>query len=213
MIRAQYHPFWHGLLNWYGRREIHRHFRQVDERGRIHPDPNRSMLVLGNHFSWWDGFFISDRNHRRWHKRFHVMMLEEELARRKFLTKGGCYSVKKGSRDLIHSLNYSAELLGNPENLVLIFPQGRIQSQQIGQIEFEPGLGRILEKAAGPFQLVFSVLLTDYLSEKKPMARHFVKEVIWQKGLSVADLQENYRQFYRECKKAHIELVEKEVTG
>jgi hypothetical protein len=51
-------------------------------------------------------------------------MPEEQLATRMFLNKAGAFSIKPGSRSAIESLNYASSLLYEPENLVVVFPQG-----------------------------------------------------------------------------------------
>jgi len=53
----------------------------------------------------------------------------------------------------LESLDYAAELLGNSENLVLIFPQGKLYSNFINKISFEKGVLKIMKQAANDFQL------------------------------------------------------------
>ncbi len=55
------------------------------------------------------------------------MMLEEQLRKRMYLNKSGGYSVRKGSRSILKSLDYTAELLKEKKSLVLMFPQGKIR--------------------------------------------------------------------------------------
>jgi hypothetical protein len=47
--------------------------------------------------------------------------------------------MKKGSREMLESLAYSANLLNNPENLVTIFPQGELYSNHETYIHVEKG--------------------------------------------------------------------------
>src|SRR4029078_9939760 len=98
--------------------------------------PN-AILILSNHFSWWDAFFMVYLNIRLFKKRYHVMMLEEQLKKFRFFSHGGVYSVKKKSRDMIESLDFTCHLLENKKNLVQLFPQGDIQSQHVKYITFQ----------------------------------------------------------------------------
>ncbi len=59
---------------------------------------------------------------------------------------------------MLESLEYAAELLNDPKNLVLIFPQGKLYSNFVNNIHFEKGgVAKIIEKAEGKFQLIFAV--------------------------------------------------------
>ena len=103
------------------------------------------------------------------------MMMEGELKKRISLNKVGVYSVKKGSRSLIDSLNYTLELLKDPKNLVVIFPAGRIQSIYTDHIPFASGVGRVLKKA-GDIQILFQAAFVDYSSNRKPTVELFIQE-------------------------------------
>ena len=72
-------------------------------------------------------------------------MLEEQLKKNWFFQYTGGYSIKKSTRSVVESLNYTAELLENNKNLVLMFPQGKIQSMHRSEFVFEKGIERILK--------------------------------------------------------------------
>ena len=74
------------------------------------------------------------------------MMLEEQLNKYAFFKKTGGYSVKKGNRSILESIQYTAEILKDAGNAVLIFPQGEIQSVYESTFKFEKGLEKIMEK-------------------------------------------------------------------
>ena len=96
------------------------------------------------------------------------MMLEEQLQGRLFLSRMGAFSIKKSHRDAINSLNYAASLLHNPENLVLIFPQGRFQSLQQHPVSFEKGWFRVVQKMPENTHMVFMANMIDYFDQPKP---------------------------------------------
>lgn len=111
---------------------------------RIHwpsqkPPTHVPVLFLCNHQSWWDGILIFLLHQKRWKKPFYVMMLFPELAKRMFLTYLGAFSIQKNHRSSLESLNYSLKLLENPNN-VLVFPQGRLESQYISHLTFLKGI-------------------------------------------------------------------------
>jgi len=142
-------------------------FKEVILHSRV-TDRGLPILMLGNHISWWDGFLAQYINLEYFNRKVHIMMLEEQLVNRMFLNKTGAYSIKKGDRSAIESLDYTAELLGDPGNMVILFPQGKIHSLYDVPVNFETGWFRIFDKINGPVQVVFFIILIDYFSSRKP---------------------------------------------
>ncbi len=117
---------------------------------RIHwpnqkPPTNAPVLLLCNHQSWWDGILIFILHQKFWKKPFYVMMLLSELTKRKFLTYLGAYSIQKNNRSVLESLNYTLKLLENP-NHVLVFPQGRLESQHVAHLTFPKGIQYLVNR-------------------------------------------------------------------
>lgn len=168
MIKASHKPFFVWFFRVYTSLNLRLHFSRVVIEGDTGPAEGRSILLIGNHFSWWDGFFALWLNERVWRLKFHVMMLEEQLSGRMFLNKTGAYSIRKGSRSVIDSLNYTSQLLSVPGNLVVMYPQGEIESQYINQVKFERGIERILRSVRGSYSIFFYTALVDWYSAKKP---------------------------------------------
>jgi len=169
----------------------------------IHNQTNVSdgaLMVVGNHFSWWDGFFAWEVNRRIWRKNFHVMMLEEQIVKHRFFSRLGAFSIKKGSRDAIHSLDFGASLLSKPSNMLLVFPQGSIQSQHIAELEFQNGWFRMFQKAEKMPQMVFMVCLTDYFSKPKPRLTVYLKSLVLNDKSDASQIAKDYNAFYKECK-------------
>ncbi len=129
--------------------------------------PNGAVLLLQNHFSWWDGYFawlIS----KKLGKRFHVMMLKEQIDERPFLGKVGAFPVSPGRRSIIESFRYASMLLSNGNNLVTIFPEGEIKSIYTPQIRFKPGISLLATNYNNHFHILFSYVFVDYFSFPRP---------------------------------------------
>ncbi len=129
--------------------------------------PNGAVLLLQNHFSWWDGYFawlIS----KKLGKRFHVMMLKEQIDERPFLGKVGAFPVSPGRRSIIDSFRYASMLLSNGNNLVTIFPEGEIKSIYTPQIRFKPGISLLATNYNNHFHILFSYVFVDYFSSPRP---------------------------------------------
>ena len=126
------------------------------------------------------------------------MILEYKLKKYWLFQKSGGFSVKKKSRSILESLNYSAEILSDSRNLLLLFPQGQLSSMHASSFEFEKGVERILKKVTGNIQIILGVCLTDYFSEAKPGLYIYLKEYEG-KEYDVENIQKDYNQFYAGC--------------
>lgn len=157
-----------------------------------------SVLMIGNHFSWWDGFIARRVNRLVLKRRLHVMMLEEQLRPRMFLSRLGAFSIRPKHRSALESINYSLERLQDPQNLVVMFPQGRFQSSYQVPVTFENGWFRILQKATEQTRLVFMANLTDYFEHRKPLLNTYLRavDVTFADGKSVEDA---YNSFLKEA--------------
>jgi 1-acyl-sn-glycerol-3-phosphate acyltransferase len=167
MIEARHHPLYERFFGAYTGLKMRRHFSSWDIEGRF-TDGGKAVLLVGNHFSWWDGFIGQKLADRVFHRKIHVMMLEEQLSGRRFLSRLGAFSIRPGSRDALNSLRYATELLQNPGNLLLLFPQGRFESHHQFPLHFERGWFRIALGAPPETHLVFAANLTDWFASPRP---------------------------------------------
>jgi len=166
--------------------------------------PDSPVLIIANHFSWWDGFIQLYLNYRVINKKFHVMMLEFQLKKFMILNKAGAFSVKKNSRDILHSLKYSEEILSDKNNLLLIFPQGEIQTLYTDAFKFEKGIEKLIRNKN--ICLIFNVNLIDYFSFKKPSLNIYYKIYPLFEDVKIDEIENAYNIFATECKKAQKEI-------
>jgi len=197
VIKARHTPFFVRFFSRYSKNGLKRHFHSVEFDISLNT-AGRPVLMIGNHFSWWDGFIAYRLNDLFLHRKFHIMMLEEQLAPRMFLNKAGAFSIKRGSRSAIESLSYASSLLHEPENLVVVFPQGTITSMHRRPVIFEKGTERIIDGASKKLMILFYVALPDWFSEKKPILTIRVTEYP-STDRSASALEEAYNRFLNEC--------------
>jgi 1-acyl-sn-glycerol-3-phosphate acyltransferase len=172
----------------------------------IEVDKNKSMLLIANHYSFWDGLILYCVNHRLFKKKFHVMILAETSKKERFLRYSGAFSVEKGTKDIILSLDYAARLLDDPGNLVLIFPQGKLYPNFANDVHFEKGVVRIIQQAQGKFQLIFAAAFIQYFKHFKPTATVYLKkESVIYADKNLVDLQNAYQQHYSASKRLQTE--------
>ena len=126
------------------------------------------------------------------------MMLEEQLRKFWFFNYTGGFSVRKNTRNIIESLQYASELLSERKNVVLIFPQGEIQSMHQQEFTFEKGVEKILTDNHQKMQILFVANLTDYFSNPKPILYMHIEEYV-SDVYHIHALQEAYNNFYKRC--------------
>lgn len=167
MIKAKHHSVIYPLFQWLSSFMMKRNFCSIHIEGEF-KDNGHSVLVIANHISWWDGFWVEFLNHQQIHRKFHFMMLEDQLKKHWYFQFTGGYSVKKNSKDILASIDYTIELLNNNENLVLMFPQGKIHSSYNSSVRFEKGIKHIINICNDDTQVLFVVNVADYFSNAKP---------------------------------------------
>lgn len=180
-----------------------RAFREVRFIGEV-VDEGLPILMLSNHFCWWDGFIQYRLNQARLRRRLYVMMLEEQLAKHPILAQCGCFSVKRNSRSILESLDYCIEVMRSPANMLLIFPQGAIRSIHIDTPAFLPGTRYLLDRIGGDYRILLNVNLPDYGSGKKPYLNCYQEMLCGPDAARGNSLCKEWKVFYAACKKRQI---------
>ncbi|MCD8193964.1 MAG: lysophospholipid acyltransferase family protein [Tannerellaceae bacterium] len=207
MIKAQHTRTGKLITGFYSGKRMEAAFRAIHLIGE-QQDNGKPVLMIANHFCWWDGFIQYRLNKHYLHRKFHVMMLEDQLKKYPFLNGCGAYSVRRQSRDIINTLEYSAELLNDPGNMVLLFPQGKIESIHTPYIQFEKGLAFLLRLLdMNEFQFLFNVNLVDYGSYKKPALNIYFKHYQYRDARGMQQVETDFNHFYQACKTAQCKSL------
>lgn len=198
MIPPKHSALHKKLLLGYVNRQLNKHFHAINYFGEI-KHAQKSMLVIGNHISWWDGFWLLKLNQEKWKKQFHVMMLEEELKKRMFFNKCGAYSINPGNISVRQSFITTLNLLNKPQNMVLFYPEGEIKSATQYPKKLMPGIEHVLKKLAPEASIMLQASFTDYFSNKKPTLNLYFQQITDQLPRSVTELENKYNAFYNDC--------------
>lgn len=192
MVKPRINIIIYRIFEYYVIMKIRRRFSSVTISGQFH-DSGKSILLISNHNSWWDGLWASYVNTKILGRRFHFMILEEQLRKHPYFQFVGGFSVNKGSRDILETLRYTLEILNNPRNMVLLFPQGKLQSLYMRDFVFEKGAAALLKRAGEGIQVVMMAAMVDYFSRVKPGLFIYLEE--YSPG-SAESLEEAYNRFY-----------------
>ena len=198
MIKAKQNKTYLGFISWYSRMRMKWHFKSIRIDGEI-PEKDAPFLVISNHFSWWDGFFVQYLNQKIFKKNFYFMMLEEQLKKRMFLNKCGGFSVSKNPKELLESINHAVSLLEDKNNLVLIFPQGRIETKYRYPFYFERGIEAILKRTSDKVHIVFIANMIDYFSAPSPSLYIYYSQPDLGDQPSKELIETTYNRFFKNC--------------
>lgn len=197
ILKAKHNVIIYPFFKWYTRMKMKGNFKPIKIINDI-DEKNLPVLLVTNHNSWWDGFWVQYINIQIFKRKFHFMMLEEQLRKFWFFNYTGGFSVRKNSKSIIETLDYTRQLLTNKNNLVLMYPQGEIQSMHEPVFKFERGIEHILRKMENPVQVVFMVSLVDYFSNPNPGLFLYLKEFDGM-DFKTETILLKFNKFYADC--------------
>jgi len=199
MIRGNHNKYWVKFSYFYTKILIGFFFGSIKYEGQ-YEEKGLPILMISNHFSFYDGFIQILLNFKVFKRRFNFMMLEKELRKNMMLTKIGASSINKGKRSSIASLNYAVEMLQDKENLFLFFPQGRIKSIYTREFIFEKGLlSHVLNNTKNDFQLIYNVNLINYGTNLRPDMCVYYETHTISTNTNAEDVEREFNRFAKEC--------------
>ena len=103
------------------------------------PEGDDGLICYANHASFWDGFLAHVLT-RRAGRDGYAVMEEQNLARYRFLTRIGAFSIRRNdSHSALETFRYAREVLRRPKSTVFIFPRGKIEPNAVPPLKFERG--------------------------------------------------------------------------
>ncbi|MPL70194.1 hypothetical protein SDC9_15947 [bioreactor metagenome] len=191
LLKAKHNFLIYPFFQFYTKVIIKRKFHAVIiEKKDI--DTSKPILLISNHVSWWDGFWAMYINLNILKKKFYFMMHEKQLLEYKFFNQTGGFSINNQYRHIIDSINYSSSILEDKNNLLVIYPQGEINSIYQSNFIFKRGIEKIINQK--DITLLFSANLIDYFSNHKPSLFIYLEE--YNGEFDLKDIEEAYNLFY-----------------
>lgn len=173
MIEARHQEWAQHFFRLYVRRLLKRHFHAVHLLGeRPHLDETLPLIIVVNHSTWWDGFFVHLINKELLHRKIYLMMLDRQLRKYSFFSRVGAFGIEPGSRrGVLDSLNYSVRILrsaGEPNpNALCVFPQGEMKPWGVRPLGFRNGLEWIIKRFGAPLQLLQVAMRCEFLDDQR----------------------------------------------
>jgi len=148
MIEAQHRAWAHLIFKPYIRHLTAKHFSALHRVGDW-PEINNNdqLILLPNHSTWWDGFFVYLLNESLWKRRLYLMMLQEQLQRFRFFSKVGAFGIdRESTAEVKKALRYSLDRVADSGNMLCLFPQGELQPYGVRPIEYGRGVEFMLKQ-------------------------------------------------------------------
>ena len=140
------------LLNVYLRIRYHFSFHKIliDISGVEHQiNLDQPVLLIANHSSWWDGFFVYELYKKLQAKTdFKIVMLESQLEKFPFFRLCGAVGLIR--QDQEHNRNVFNQL---KNHFVCFFPQGELRPQNHRPLTFKKGIDELIQ-ILHPVQIV-----------------------------------------------------------
>ncbi len=152
---------------------FHRHFQRICLLGEVpRCEAQLPLLLLPNHSTWWDGFFVYLLNKKIFCRQPYMMMLEEQLRRYPFFVKLGVFSINPHSAIGVRaSLRYAAGLMQQIRPLLLgFFPQGELRPWNTRPLGYQRGLEILLKMSGGKVNLLNVAIKIEFRNERLPEA-------------------------------------------
>lgn len=175
-----------------------------------------SYLLMCNHFSFLDGLMalylcrkvFADHDQL---KTFQVMVLKGQLKKRKWLKRLGGFSVAPGSRSISESLGHAKEVLSTPGNLLLLYPQGNLESMYVRKIIFQDGINQILPQVEGKCQVVWASVLMEYFESIKPTLYFSMLDCGTNEDFDFDTVANKVNEHHLHCIKKNIRFTNEEI--
>lgn len=195
MHRSRKSPILFQFFSWYIAYIIKKDFSSYTY-DRLQIKEDEAILLLSNHSSWWDGFLMFQLNKVVFKKEFHVLVTSADYHKHWFLKYLGAFAAENKGKEVVETLLYAGQLLDDPKNLVLLFPQGKLYTSYINSISFEKGVMQLINASKKKFQIVFSATLTDYFNNRKPAAHSYLSTWEAEEYMSLQLLKRSYNRHY-----------------
>lgn len=176
---------------------------------------DHSYILSCNHFGFGDGFLgfylayqVLIKQGKM--KRLYIMTLKKQMEKHWWLRYFGSFSVEPGKISVKETLAYAAEILSEPGNVLLFFPQGNLESCHIRNIQFQEGISEIVPQIKGNCQLLWSSNIIEYFESIRPSVFFDMLNCGTCKDFDFGLLQQQVNRHHKESIKRNIRFTKEE---
>ncbi len=176
---------------------------------------DHSYILSCNHFSFGDGFLgfylayqVLIKQGKM--KRLYIMSLKKQMEMNWWLRYLGSFSIEPGKYSVRETMAYAAEIMNEPGNLLLFFPQGNLESCHIRTILFQDGLSELVPKIKGKCQLLWSSNILEYFESIRPSVYFNMLDCGTSENFDFDKLQEDVNRHHKESIKQNIRFTKEQ---
>lgn len=150
-----------------------RHFHAIHVLGEIPaPEARLPLLLLPNHSTWWDGFFVYLLNQKIFKRPAFLLMLEAQLRRYPFFKYLGAFAVAPASPASVRAaMRHAAQILKHqPPPLLCLFPQGELLPWSQRPLACKRGLEVILRAYGAKANFLPLAMRAEFWGRRWPEA-------------------------------------------
>ncbi len=184
-----------------------KNFDSISIIGELPKISEKPILLLPNHISWWDGFFVHYLNNIHFNRKMYLMVLEETLVKYKFFLKLGAFSIDKSKpKEVIKSFEYAADILKSKNSLLGIYPQAELIPALDSKINYKNGLELLFKKVNSEYDIVLMAVRIIHLKNKLPNVFISLSKAINSKeNINVSILNDLHNELLIQCDKSILD--------
>lgn len=173
MIEPRYNALADAVFTRYLHGLFRRHFHQIRLLGPL-PELRGDLpvLLLPNHSTWWDGFFVHLLNRLFLRRRISLVMLQEQLEKNSLFRSLGAAGFDPGSgRDILAMLRWARATLEADRygrTLLVLYPQGEMHPVDKRPLGVRPGAGWLIQRTRRPVTVLPLAMRVDMLADQRP---------------------------------------------
>jgi 1-acyl-sn-glycerol-3-phosphate acyltransferase len=173
LIKAEHKQWADTIFKNYVKHLFKKQFATLNLIGDIpHIQRDVPTIILPNHNTWWDGFFVYFLNSHFFQRRLYMMMLEEQLHKYPFFRRLGAYGIIPDKpEDVRKTLSYTLKIISETHEegvAVCIFPQGELVSWYQQPLNFQRGLEVIARRSVKQITYLPLMIRIEYIEEQYP---------------------------------------------
>lgn len=182
---------WRSITYWYTLFHIKTKLSRIEVSFNSKIDPEKPTLLLGNHFSLWDGFLALYVTKKWSNKNFNFLINQKEYNSRSFLKKIGGIGLEKDPKKLIQQFGKINQLLSDKNQLILHYPQNQFESLNISQAKHQDFILKRLNTR--DCQVLYMHTMVEFENSFKPIFTISISELN-----NLSDIDKQYQSTLKE---------------
>lgn len=131
-------------------------------------DSSRSVLVLLNHHSWWDGLFPLVLSERYYPQKGLALMEDKQIENHPFFRKIGAQPITRtNTKSALETMSGIADYMSNNPSVLFLYPQGAIYPNHEDYFSVQRGY-QMLTESIPDLQIHLITTLSHAMWHRKP---------------------------------------------